>query len=92
MSSKDKKNLAKLYVKRAQCYMQMAEKFKKLRYANMSTDDLNFILNETNLSKVKELFMSDLSLLHKKIEEFLNRQRENKRDRNDPSHGNTNGV
>lgn len=43
--------LAKLYVSRAQCYLQMAYKWDKMRYANLASDDCMFLLNDKNLEK-----------------------------------------
>lgn len=66
--------------------MQMADKLKKLRYANLCSDDCNFIINEKNLDK--SLILLQLSDLHKRSREFIQRhmesekkQRENRRQR-----------
>ena len=64
----------------------MADKLKKLRYANLCSDDCNFIINEKNLDK--SLILLQLSDLHKRSREFIQRhmesekkQRENRRQR-----------
>jgi hypothetical protein len=77
MNPREKEKLVKLYIKRAQCYMQMAEKYGKISYANLCADDCSFIANENNLDK--RLIMLELGVLHQRSGEFIKRHQESER-------------
>ena len=46
-----KLKLINLYIKRAQCYMKMAERFGKIRYAKLSIEDCSFLRENKELEK-----------------------------------------
>ena len=59
----------------------MADRYGKLRYANLCSDDCNFIINEKNLDK--SLVMLELNDLHKRSRDFIQRHVESERSQQD---------
>ena len=62
--------LLKLYARRAQCFMLMAESFGKIRYAKSASDDCNFIGNNRIFERVIKDVLLDGKLLSNTFHEI----------------------
>jgi hypothetical protein len=74
MTKSQRVKLIQLYTRRSECYMTMAERFNKLRYANLASDDAFFILkNPILLADVQsdESLVKQIALVNKKSEDFI---------------------
>ena len=68
MSREQRLKLTDVYVKRSLCYLRMAERFNKLRYANLASDDCSFVLNNPQLKDSHPLNLGEIKA---KCDEFI---------------------
>lgn len=85
--------LAKVYTKRAQCYIKMAERFNKLRYANLCSDDILFLTKNSIFKEALDLnnneLQTTLDQMSNKSKEFIsNRSSQNPATTNTNSNNN----
>ena len=59
--------LIKFYIRRAQCYMKMAERFGKIRYARSASEDCSFIRD----NKLFERGLKEVGTDNKVLEDSL---------------------
>ena len=74
MSKAVRIQLADLYLKRADCYMKMAVRFNKQRYAKLATENTFFILNEKSMMAdviTEKILHDQVKLLDTKASQFI---------------------
>ena len=75
MTKPQRVTLIQVYTRRAECYMRMAERFNKMRYANLASDDTLFVLkNDILLAVITgdfEVLGKPIKIVKMKSDEFI---------------------